>query len=879
MKSSSDIRSAFLNYFHDKDHEIVASSSLVPENDPTLLFTNAGMVQFKDVFLGIDKRPYNKATTSQRCVRAGGKHNDLENVGYTGRHHTFFEMLGNFSFGDYFKRDAIVYAWEFLTKELGIPESRLWVSVFEEDDEAADIWLNEIGIAKDRFSRCSKKDNFWQMGDTGPCGPCTEIFYDHGEDVPGGPPGSSEQEGDRYVEIWNLVFTQYNRDSKGNLKPIPSPSVDTGMGLERITAVVQDVHNNYDIDLFKSLIASIKSLIPAEASEGGSSETVSLQVVADHIRSCAFLIADGVVPSNEGRGYVLRRIIRRAIRHGNKLGFIEPFFHKLVSPLNELMGEVYPELDKECERVSQVLLKEEQRFAETLEQGLKHLEVAIKEMQGSVISGEVVFMLYDTYGFPVDLTADIARERGLTLDEAAYEKAMGEQRERARAVSKFSVDMSEFPDTDLRTKFSGYELMDQKVTQKSIIEALYQDGETVDSLKAGDSGGVILDTTPFYAESGGQVGDTGELSAEGIIFNVSDTQKQVLAHVHLGMLQKGELKIGQLVNCQVDLSRRLHIMRNHSATHLLHAALRTILGEHVTQKGSLVGAERLRFDFSHTEPITAAELLRVESLVNHHILENRETEIQMMALEDAKKSGAMSLFGEKYDESVRVLKIGGEFSTELCGGTHVNSAGDIGIMKIVSESGVAAGVRRLEAVTGEGALEWINDSEQKLNDLTRLLKTDRTSVVSRMEQQLEKMRELERTLHKLKTKQASNAGSDMATEAEEIEGIKVSARLLEGADVNILRETVDQLKNKLGTAALVLASVEGDKITLIAGVTKDITDRMKAGELVNFVAQQVGGKGGGRAELAQAGGNDPAKLDSALASVTDWVRDKVNTQV
>ena len=879
MKSSSDIRSAFLNYFHDKDHEIVASSSLVPENDPTLLFTNAGMVQFKDVFLGIDKRPYNKATTSQRCIRAGGKHNDLESVGYTGRHHTFFEMLGNFSFGDYFKRDAIVYAWEFLTKELGIPESRLWVSVFEEDDEAADIWLNEIGISKDRFSRCGKKDNFWQMGDTGPCGPCTEIFYDHGEDVPGGPPGSSEQEGDRYVEIWNLVFTQFNRDSKGNLKPIPSPSVDTGMGLERITAVVQDVHNNYDIDLFKSLIASIKSLIPAEASEGGSSETVSLQVVADHIRSCAFLIADGVVPSNEGRGYVLRRIIRRAIRHGNKLGFIEPFFHKLVSPLNELMGEVYPELDKECERVSQVLLKEEQRFAETLEQGLKHLEVAIKEMQGSVISGEVVFMLYDTYGFPVDLTADIARERGLTLDEAAYEKAMGEQRERARAVSKFSVDMSEFPDTDLRTKFSGYELMDQKVTQKSIIEALYQDGETVDSLKAGDSGGVILDTTPFYAESGGQVGDTGELSAEGIIFNVSDTQKQVLAHVHLGMLQKGELKIGQLVNCQVDLSRRLHIMRNHSATHLLHAALRTILGEHVTQKGSLVSAERLRFDFSHTEPITAAELLRVESLVNHHILENRETEIQVMALEDAKKSGAMSLFGEKYDESVRVLKIGGEFSTELCGGTHVNSAGDIGIMKIVSESGVAAGVRRLEAVTGEGALEWINDSEQKLNDLTRLLKADRTSVVSRMEQQLEKMRELERTLHKLKTKQASNAGSDMATEAEEIEGIKVSARLLEGADVNILRETVDQLKNKLGTAALVLASVEGDKITLIAGVTKDITDRMKAGELVNFVAQQVGGKGGGRAELAQAGGNDPAKLDSALASVTDWVRDKVNTQV
>jgi alanyl-tRNA synthetase len=872
MKSSSEIRSAFLDYFRDKDHEIVASSSLVPGNDPTLLFTNAGMVQFKDVFLGIDKRPYDKAATSQCCVRAGGKHNDLENVGYTARHHTFFEMLGNFSFGDYFKREAIIYAWDFLTKELGIPETRLWVTVFEDDDEAADIWLNEIGVSKDRFSRCGEKDNFWQMGDTGPCGPCTEIFYDHGEDIPGGPPGSPDQESDRYVEIWNLVFTQYNRDAKGKLNPIPSPSVDTGMGLERVTAVVQGVHNNYDIDLFKSLIASIKSLI-----KGDVTETVSLQVVADHIRSCAFLITDGVVPANEGRGYVLRRIIRRAIRHGNKLGLTEPFFYRLVSPLNDLMGEAYPELDKNCERVSQVLLKEEQRFAETLEQGLKHLEVAINEMKGSVISGDVVFMLYDTYGFPVDLTADIARERDLSLDNAGYEKAMEQQRERARAASKFSVDMSDLSDTDLKTEFSGYELMEQQANQESSIEAIYKDGELVNELKAGESGGVILKTSPFYAESGGQVGDSGSLSSEGVLFEVNDTQKQGLAHVHLGVLQEGDLKVGRLINCQVDQNRRLHIMRNHSATHLLHAALRKVLGEHVTQKGSLVNAERLRFDFSHSEPVTEAELLEVESLVNHQVLANRETQVQVMALEDAKKSGAMSLFGEKYDETVRVLKIGGEFSTELCGGTHVNSAGDIGIMKIVSESGVAAGVRRLEAVTGEGALDWIKDSEQKLNDLTRLLKTDRTSAVSRMQQQLEKTRELEKTLQKLKAKQASSAGSDMASEAEEIDGINVSARILEGADVNTLRETVDQLKNKLGTAALVLASVEGDKVTLIAGVTKDITDRIKAGDLVNFVAQQVGGKGGGRPDMAQAGGNDPAKLEPALASVTDWVRDKLKT--
>ncbi len=872
MKSSSDIRSAFLNYFRERDHEIVASSSLVPGNDPTLLFTNAGMVQFKDVFLGLDKRSYSRATSSQRCVRAGGKHNDLENVGYTARHHTFFEMLGNFSFGDYFKHEAIAYSWEFLTKELGIPESRLWITVFEDDDEAADIWLNDIGVAKDRVSRCGEKDNFWQMGDTGPCGPCTEIFYDHGEDVPGGPPSSPEQEGDRYIEIWNLVFTQYNRDAKGNLNPIPSPSVDTGMGLERIAAVVQGVHNNYDIDLFKSLITSIKSLI-----EGEVTETISLQVIADHIRSCAFLITDNVMPSNEGRGYVLRRIIRRAIRHGNKLGFTEPFFHKLVAPLNDLMGEAYPELANSVEHVSQVLLQEEQRFAETLEQGLKHLEAVISDMQNSVIPGEDAFKLYDTYGFPVDLTADIARERGLTLDHAGFESAMEKQRQRARAASKFSVDMSTLPETSLQTEFNGYELMTQETSYESVVSALYQEGESVNDLQAGESGGVILEATPFYAESGGQISDSGILSADGVVFEVTETQKQGLAFVHLGTLKEGELKLGQRLTCQVDQGRRLHIMRNHSATHLLHAALRQILGDHVTQKGSLVSDERLRFDFSHNEPVTSAQILEIESLVNQKILQNRHTEIQVMALEDAKKSGAMSLFGEKYDSSVRVLKIGGEFSIELCGGTHVESTGDIGFMKIISESGVAAGVRRIEAVTGQAALDWIYASEQKLNDLTQLLKADRASVVSRLDQHLEKTRALEKAMLKMQAKQASSAGADMASEAEDIGGIKVIASKLEGADINILREIMDQLKNKLATAALVLAAVDGDKITLIAGVTKNITDRIKAGELVNFVAQQVGGKGGGRPDMAQAGGNNPEKLDSALASVTGWVRDKLKS--
>ncbi len=882
MKSSSDIRTAFLDFFRDKGHEIVASSSLVPRNDPTLLFTNSGMVQFKDVFLGIDKHPYNKAATSQRCIRAGGKHNDLENVGYTARHHTFFEMLGNFSFGDYFKRDAIFYAWEFLTKKLGIPETRLWVTVFEGDEETTDIWLNEIGIAKDRFSLCGEKDNFWQMGDTGPCGPCTEIFYDHGEDIPGKPPGSLATESDRYIEIWNLVFTQYDRDATGNLKPIPFPSVDTGMGLERITAVMQNVHNNYEIDLFKSLIASIESLIPRDVSEEKRNQTVSLQVIADHIRASAFLIADGVVPHNEDRGYVLRRIIRRAARHGNKLGFTDPFLYKLVLPLSELMGQAYPELNKDYEQIAQVIFREEQRFADTLEQGLKHLQDAFKEMQGSVVSGDVVFMLHDTYGFPVDLTADIARERGLSLDCVGYKRAMQKQRERARTINLFTTDHVSMSDSlnikffkgVTETKFNGYELMSQEAT----IEALYQDGKAVDTLQAGDSAGVILNATPFYARSGGQVGDTGSLFSKGMLFEVNDTQKQGLAYVHLGVLQEGTMKVGQSINCQIDEKRRLHITRNHSATHLLHAALRKVLGEHVKQKGSLVNADRLRFDFSHSEPVTADELSQIEFMVNHQIFANEQTQIEVMTLEDAKESGAMFLFGEKYDETVRVLKIGGEFSVELCGGTHVNSAGDIGIMKIVSESAVAACVRRLEAVTGLSALNWIKDSEQKLNELTRLLKANRTSVVSRTEQQIAQMRDMDRTLQTLKIKQAKNTGDDIAAEAEDIEGIKVGAGVIEDADANALRETVDQLKNKLGTAVLVLASVEDDKITLIAGVTKDVTNKIKAGDLVNFVAQQVGGKGGGRADMAQAGGNNPTKLNQALENITDWVREKLKTQ-
>jgi alanyl-tRNA synthetase len=862
-----EIRKLFLDYFRKHGHEVVPSSSLVPANDPTLLFTNSGMVQFKDVFLGVDKRPYKRAATAQRCVRAGGKHNDLENVGYTARHHTFFEMLGNFSFGDYFKREAISYAWEFLTGVLQIPESRLWITVYTNDDEAADIWLKEIGVARERFNRCGEKDNFWSMGDTGPCGPCSEIFYDHGEGIAGQPPSDANQTGDRYVEIWNLVFTQYNRDVDGKLTPIPHPSVDTGMGLERIAAVMQGVHNNYDIDLFRHLIQAIEPHVRKTPAD-----KISFRVIADHIRSCAFLIADGVMPSNEGRGYVLRRIIRRAIRHGNKLGIMQPFFNKLVKPLDEVMGDDCPELRQASQNIIRVLRQEEERFAETLQQGLKHLDSVIAGTAGTEIAGTEIFRLYDTYGFPVDLTADIARERGLKLDMQAFNQCMAEQRERARAASKFEIDLSNVPNADQFTEFSGYDLLEQE----GKITALYQDGRTVTDISEGEFCGVVLDATPFYAESGGQVGDKGQLLADEVIFDVRDTQKQGKAHIHMGYVIKGSLKTGQKVTARVDQQLRINTVRNHSATHLLHAALRYVLGTHVVQKGSLVAPDRLRFDFSHDKPVTQEELQKIEWLVNHKILENAETEIRIMPLEEALKSGAMSLFGEKYQDTVRVLKIGGNFSTELCGGTHVQRTGDIGLMKIISESGIAAGVRRIEAVTGEGALNWVADIHRKIEHLAVLLKTDAENMENKLSLQLERVRKLEKELEQFKSRLASSAGDDMAAEAVEIDGIKVLARTLEGADAKTLRDTVDQLKNKLGTAALILASVQDNRVSLVAGVTRNRTDRIKAGDLVNYVAGKVGGKGGGRADLAQAGGNDPAALPAALASVPEWVRQKLS---
>jgi alanyl-tRNA synthetase len=866
VKTTSEIRTQFLEYFRDRDHEVVPSSSLVPANDPTLLFTNAGMVQFKDVFLGNEKLAYTRAVTSQRCVRAGGKHNDLENVGYTARHHTFFEMLGNFSFGDYFKREAIDYAWEFLTRELGIPEERLWVTVFKDDDEAADIWLKEIGVSRNRFRRCGEKDNFWSMGDTGPCGPCSEIFYDHGEGIPGGPPGSDEPEGDRYVEIWNLVFTQYDRNSAGKLNPIPDPSVDTGMGLERITAVMQGVHNNYDIDLFQHLIDALKQLAGKR-----KLEVTSSRVVIDHIRSCAFLIADGVSPSNEGRGYVLRRIIRRAIRHGNKLGFKEPFFYKLVAALEDEMGEAYPELGRSRAYIEKVLLAEEQRFAETLEQGLKVLDEVIAGLKGDKIDGEAVFKLYDTYGFPVDLTADVAREKGLRVDMEGFHQAMAEQRQRARAASKFEAATSVNTDDKLVSEFSGYE----RLQQKSTIIAIYQDGRKVQSMAQGDLGGVILLETPFYAQSGGQVGDKGDLTGPGVYFEVEDTKKQGQSHVHLGILRAGSLKVGDVLTATVDGERRRHIMRNHSATHLLHAALRKVLGDHVVQKGSLVAPDRLRFDFSHPDPLTAEEIRTIERLINRTILENSPTRVEVMPLEKALESGAMSLFGEKYDDVVRVLKIGGTFSNELCGGTHVKHAGDIGLFKIISEGGVASGVRRVEAVTGEGALDWVDHTQHSLDQITQVLKTDRDNVETKLLSQQEKLRKLEKEVEQYKARLASSAGDDMLDSAVDIDGIKVLACTLDGADAKTLRDTVDQLKNKLGTAALILAAVNDNKVNLVAGVTADSTSRIKAGDLVNFVARQVGGKGGGRPDLAQAGGNDPAALPAALSGVPDWVRQQL----
>jgi len=866
MKTTAELRQAFLDYFRSQDHEIVPGSPLVPANDPTLLFTNAGMVQFKDVFLGLDKRPYTRAATVQRCVRAGGKHNDLENVGYTARHHTLFEMLGNFSFGDYFKAEAIRYSWEFLTQKLGIPEDRLWVTVYEDDEEAERIWLKDMGVSRERFSRCGEKDNFWSMGDTGPCGPCSEIFYDHGPEIPGGPPGSPDEDADRYIEIWNLVFTQFNRDKDGTLNPIPKPSVDTGMGLERIAAVMQGVHNNYEIDLFRTLIDTIHELAPHD-----EPDLTSMRVLADHIRSCAFLITDGVMPANEGRGYVLRRIIRRAVRHGNKLGFTGPFFHRLVAPLEAEMGAAYPELSRAKEQVTKVLLQEEHRFAETLAQGLRHLEEAIGR-GGKRIAGEDIFRLYDTYGFPVDLTADIARERNLSLDMEGFDKAMAEQRERARAASKFEMDAGQFPEIQEVTNFYGYENLEGEAT----VKAIYCDGQLVNQLQSGEAGGVILDSTPFYAESGGQVGDRGEIRADGLLFEVQDTKKQMKAYIHLGRVREGSIRAGQTVSARVNRETRMDTVRNHSATHLLHAALRAVLGEHVVQKGSLVAPDRLRFDFSHDKPLSQEELWKIESMVNQVILRNFPTSVEIMPLDKAMESGAMSLFGEKYEDEVRVLTIGGNFSVELCGGTHVKRSGDIGLFKIINETGIAAGIRRIEAVSGYASLNLVNHYDHSLGNIARLLKVDRENVEGRLHQLLEKTRKLEKQVEQYKNKLASSVGDDMAAEAIDINGIKVLARHLENADPGTLRSTVDQLKNKLGSAALVLATVKDSKVSLVAGVTEDATASIKAGELVNFVAEQVGGKGGGRADMAQAGGNDPSRLDAALAGVEGWIRERLS---
>jgi len=873
---SSEIRSEFLNYFAGKGHTIVASSPLVPGNDPTLLFTNAGMVQFKEVFLGQEKRPYVRATTSQRCVRAGGKHNDLENVGYTARHHTFFEMLGNFSFGDYFKRDAIKYAWELLTKVYKLPVDKLWTTVYHEDDEAFDIWTKEIGVPADRCIRIGDKpgapqyqsDNFWQMADTGPCGPCSEIFYDHGPEIPGGPPGSPDADGDRYIEIWNLVFMQFNRDEKGNLNPLPKPSVDTGMGLERIAAVLQGVHSNYEIDLFQQLIH-------AAARETGARDLAnnSLKVIADHIRACSFLIVDGVIPGSEGRGYVLRRIIRRAIRHGYKLGQHKPFFHKIVADLVKAMGVAYPELATAQDRVTQVLKQEEERFAETLENGMKVLEGALSRDEDQMLDGETVFQLYDTFGFPVDLTADIARERGVRVDYAGFEAAMDAQRARARAASRFSMAQSvEY--SGGATEFHGYDTLalDAKVV------ALYRNGSAVDRLEAGDQGVVVLDRTPFYAESGGQVGDRGQLSRHATplsTFKVEDTQKiQSDVFGHHGIMDKGGLRVGDVVSAEVNLTLRQATMYNHSATHLMHAALRKVLGPHVQQKGSLVDESRTRFDFSHNEPMTPGQIAQVEALVNEAIRHNEPVQASIMKYDAAVKSGAMALFGEKYGDEVRVVAMG-EHSTELCGGTHVKRTGDIGFFKIISETGIAAGIRRVEATTANGALAWVQQQQAKLHEAAGALRTSPQEVTQKIAQILENVRNLEKELARLKSRLASSQGDELIDQAVDVKGIKVLAATMEGADAKALREAMDKLKDKLKSAALVLATATDGKVSLIAGVTSDLTKKIKAGDLVNHVAQQVGGKGGGRPDMAQAGGTDPSKLPEALASVRAWVSERL----
>ncbi|WP_020209339.1 alanine--tRNA ligase [Gilvimarinus chinensis] len=863
---SAEIRDAFLNYFKSEGHTIVPSSSLVPGDDPTLLFTNAGMNQFKDVFLGSDKRAYSRATSSQRCVRAGGKHNDLENVGYTARHHTFFEMLGNFSFGDYFKRDAIKFAWKFLTEVLGLPPERLWVTVHISDDEAAEIWQKEMGVSPERFSRLDE-DNFWQMGDTGPCGPSSEIFYDHGEDVPGGPPGSENDDLDRYIEIWNLVFMQYERQSDGELKPLPNPSIDTGMGLERIAAVMQGVHNNYDIDLFQHLLK-------AAATATGSSdlEHKSLRVIADHIRSSAFLISDGVLPSNEGRGYVLRRIIRRAIRHGHKLGQKDAFFSTLVEALAQVMGDAYPELNERKAQIAKVLLAEEEQFAKTLDKGMGVLEEALADLKGQEIPGEVVFTLYDTYGFPVDLTADIARERDLTIDQAGYDAAMEAQRQRARAAGNFKVDYTQASLDVAATEFTGY----SDLSGTSQVLALLRDGAEVKELHEGEEAAVVLNRTPFYAESGGQAGDSGYLEAEGLRFEVRDCIKQGTNFLHLGRLLHGNLKQGAEVSGQVNSDVRQATALNHSATHLLHAALRSVLGEHVTQKGSLVDSERLRFDFSHFEPVSREQLKTIENMVNEQVLANTPVTTELCDMDTAKAKGAMALFGEKYGEQVRVLSMGTDnFSVELCGGTHVKRTGDIGLLRITSESGIASGVRRIEAITGKTALAAFDTAEARLGQAAALIKASPENLVEKLEQLTAQSRKLEKDLAALKTKLATAGSRDLAAEAVDVNGLKVLAVKLEGADAKSLRDSADQLKNKLGSAVVLLAAEDNGKVALVAGVTKDATGKVKAGDLMRYIAEQVGGKGGGRPDMAQGGGTDLAAVDGALASVVPWVESQL----
>lgn len=869
-KSTAEIRQAFLDFFHSKGHQVVASSSLVPNNDPTLLFTNAGMNQFKDVFLGQDKRNYSRATTSQRCVRAGGKHNDLENVGYTARHHTFFEMLGNFSFGDYFKKEAIAFAWELLTSEqwFNLPKERLWVTVYETDDEAWDIWANEIGVPRERIIRIGDNkgsayasDNFWQMGDTGPCGPCSEIFYDHGDHIWGGPPGSAEEDGDRYIEIWNIVFMQFNRQADGTMLPLPKPSVDTGMGLERISAVLQHVNSNYEIDLFQKLIEAV-----AHVTGATDLSNKSLRVIADHIRSCAFLIADGVIPSNENRGYVLRRIIRRAVRHGNMLGAKEAFFYKLVAPLIDVMGAAGEELKRQQSQVENVLKTEEEQFAKTLERGLTLLDEELAKLQGDTLDGETVFRLYDTFGFPADLTADVCRERNLKIDEEGFEAAMEQQRQRAREASGFGTDYNNVIRIDSASTFKGYEQLELAST----VKAIFVNGQAVNELSAGEEGVVVLDETPFYGESGGQVGDTGVLTGKNAEFVVEDTQKYGQAIGHIGKLNNGHLQIGDQLDAQVDKARRARIRLNHSATHLLHAALRQVLGEHVAQKGSLVNDKYLRFDFSHFEAMKPQEIRQVEDIVNAQIRRNLAVETNIMDLEAAKAKGAMALFGEKYDQRVRVLTMG-DFSVELCGGTHASRTGDIGLFRILSESGTAAGVRRIEAVTGEGALALVHNQSSQLQDIAQLVKANSSNLNEKVRGLVEHLRSLEKELQQLRDQQAAQESASLSSKAIDLQGVKLLVTELSNTEPKMLRTMVDDLKNQLGTAVIVLATVAEGKVSLIAGVTKDLTDRVKAGELVGELARQVGGKGGGRPDMAQAGGTDVQALAGALSGVETWV--------